>query len=132
MFQMGKRYSAVPSAKAVPWKASRTNPRRIRTGPLAGLRTLLIGSPCWKPPRQKSCRVGRSPCEAPKEVGGAGAWCEGGPQLFQGMRRNFEALVESCQKEISLPSAGSERRKAAEKRCPSSLEMLFTNRRASE
>src|SRR5882762_6516981 len=89
----------------------------MRTGALAGLRTLRTTSACWKPP---------------KEPRSASTWCQGTPRVFQGMARNFDAEAVVCQKEKSLPRARSETRRATAKRCPCSAETLRTKRLASE
>src|SRR6266404_2594054 len=104
----------------------------MRPGALAGLITLRTRFSCWKPPRKKSWRLDRSPFETPNDPRSASTWCQGTPRVLQGSARYFDANAVACQKEKSLPSAGSETRSEREKRWPISDEMLRTKRRASE
>src|SRR5258708_39448904 len=68
----------------------------------------------------------------PNEARSASAWCSGRPEDDHGMSRYRETVVENCQKENSLPTAGSDTRSETDNLCPCSEEMLRTNRRASE
>src|ERR1700687_2960431 len=104
----------------------------MRDGAAAGLITLRTGSPCWNPPSEKRWRRDRSPREMPKEARSASTWCSGGSPDDHGMARKRETEVKSCQKEKSLPTAGSDRRSETDNLCPCSEEMLRTKRFVSE